>query len=171
MYKTVGGTPQIHFISGTTNSQMARIPLEGGSNSISVNSATNLMYVALQGLKSMTVINGATNTAYDPTIITVDTQAPTLSITSPANQTLTGSSTVPVTGTASDDTSVTSVTYKVDTGSVLTATGTTSWSFTTAALSNGLHNIRINATDAAGLVTQKLLQVTVDNVAPNVSIT
>src|SRR5439155_606696 len=84
--------------------------------------------------------------------VTVDTQAPTVSITSPSNNTSTSAAAIPVSGTASDNVAVSSVTWKVDSGSVSTATGTTSWSFTTGTRSDGSHTIRVNATDTAGNV-------------------
>src|SRR5437899_11319077 len=97
------------------------------------------------------------------TLTLTDTTPPTLSITSPANQTSSFSNTTSVSGTSSDNVAVSSVTWKVDSGSVSTATGTTSWSFTTNVMSVGTHNIYVNATDVVGLVTQKLLQVTVES--------
>jgi len=85
---------------------------------------------------------------------------PTISITSPTNGTTINTATVQVSGTASDDTSVSSVSWKVDSGQVSTATGITSWSFTTGTLSAGPHTIQVNATDSVGLVTTSSISIT-----------
>ena len=81
-----------------------------------------------------------------------DTQAPTLTLTSPAGQAtgITGSPTFTV--TASDNIGVTAVDYQVDGESVGSASSTP-WSFTlpaTAAYTTGVHVIRARARDAAG---------------------
>ncbi|MDE1813381.1 MAG: HYR domain-containing protein [Thaumarchaeota archaeon] len=98
---------------------------------------------------------------------------PTLSISSPANNAIVNTATVPVSGTASDIVSVSKISWKVDTGAVSTISGITpgsnvNWSFTTNTLSLGTHTIQVNATDSAGLVT--ISTVTVTYAAPTGSI-
>src|SRR5207245_4823593 len=101
------------------------------------------------------------------TSITVDTTPPTVSITSPANNTSTNVPTLQVSVTASDTSGISSVTWKVDSGSVSTAStsnianDTTSWYFTST-ISDGSHTIRVNATDNAGNVAKTKIVVTVD---------
>ena len=88
---------------------------------------------------------------------------PTLTISSPGNHTIIFTAISTVSGTSTDNlggSGVSSVTWKVDSGSISTASGITPWSFTTPALSLGDHNIQINATDLAGLVTSKILVIT-----------
>jgi hypothetical protein len=53
-------------------------------------------------------------------------------------------------GTSSDDTAVTTVTWSNNRGGSGTATGTTSWSFTATGLSSGHNIITVDAADAAG---------------------
>src|SRR5439155_447347 len=78
---------------------------------------------------------------------------PTVSITSPANNTSTNTAALPVTGTASDSGSgVQKVEVSLDGDPFSLATGTTNWSFTTSSLSNGIHKILARATDSAGNV-------------------
>ncbi len=82
---------------------------------------------------------------------------PTISISSPINNAVVSTATVPVSGTASDVVSVSSISWKVDAGMVSTISGITAgpnvnWSFDTSTLSPGTHTIQVNATDSAGLV-------------------
>ena len=81
-----------------------------------------------------------------------DTQAPTLTLTSPAAQTtgITGSPTFTV--TTADNVGVTAVDYQVDGEAVGQATSSP-WSFrlpATSAYTTGVHVIRARARDAAG---------------------
>jgi large repetitive protein len=106
--------------------------------------------------------------------VTVDTTAPVApSITSFSPDTgivgdhITDASTVTLTGTAEANSTV-----KVYDGATLLGTASTNssgaWSYTTAALSNGAHNLTATATDAAGNVSvaSSAMPVTVDTVAP-----
>jgi hypothetical protein len=94
----------------------------------------------------------------------LDTVPPVVSITSPTNAaTVTGS--VPLTASASDNTSVARVRFLVNgvqTGPDLTsAPYTTNWN--TAAVANGSYTISAVATDGAGLTATATATVTVDN--------
>jgi len=103
-----------------------------------------------------------------------DTQPPATSITSPANG-ATVSGTVSVSATASDNVGVTRVEFFLD--GALQATDTTSpysWSWNTAAVANGSHNLHSEAFDAAGnrgVSTVVALTVNNDTQAPTTSIT
>ena len=99
----------------------------------------------------------------------IDTVPPTLDISFPNNNTVTSSTAPTVSGTASDDASISSVTWKVDDGAVSTASGTASWSFVPS-LRGGPNLIQINATDASGLVTSQVLQITLDSIPPTLSV-
>lgn len=102
---------------------------------------------------------------------TVDTIAPTLNVTSPADALLTNVTTVSVEGTTSDETS-SPVTITIAVGSqsytptIDSATGAFSQSVT---LSVGENTITITATDSAGKATTVTRTVTVDTTAPTIT--
>ena len=77
-----------------------------------------------------------------------------------------------VTGTASDNVAVASVTVSIDGGTLVTASGTTSWTFSTnsVALANGTHTIAGVVTDTSGNRATNAVSVTVanDTTAPSV---
>lgn len=93
------------------------------------------------------------NSVKSPTPVTLDTVAPTTSITSPArNATLRG--TVTLAASASDDVGVTRVDFLVDgvvRASDTTSPYSTSWSSRT--VRNGTHTVQSRAYDAAGHAT------------------
>lgn len=92
--------------------------------------------------------------------IAIDTTPPTLAVQSPANGTIVKTVAVSVSGTSSDDIDVASISWKLDSGPIYTATGTTNWFFTTGALSPGAHTISVNATDEAGNVARSFVSIT-----------
>jgi hypothetical protein len=108
----------------------------------------------------------------------VDTTPPSVSITGPtANSSYTAlSSTLGVSGTATDNVGVTAVTWTSDRGGSGTATGTTNWSVASIPLQSGTNVITIRAHDAAGNQGMDVLTVTYstgsegDPIAPTVSI-
>jgi hypothetical protein len=95
-----------------------------------------------------------------------DTTPPTVSITAPANG-ATVSSTISVSGTASDNVGVVGVQFKLD-GQNLGAEDTSapySISWNTSLVSNGAHTLTATARDAAGnTATSASISVTVNNV-------
>lgn len=98
---------------------------------------------------------------------------PTISIATPSDNALVETATIQVSGSASDTVSVSKISWKVDSGMVSTLSGITpgpgiNWSFTTNALSPGIHVIEVNATDSAGLVA--ISTVTITYAAPTESI-
>ena len=105
------------------------------------------------------------------TVDTVAPVAPTIASFSTDSGTvgdgITNDNTLTLTGTAEANSTV-----KVYDGATLlgtaTANGNGAWSFTTAALSNGTHNLTATATDAAGNTSaaSTALAVTVDTAAP-----
>ena len=131
---------------------------------------------------SATAYDAAGNSATATATVTVsnavkDTTAPTVAITSPANNS-TVSGAVSITATASDNVGVASVQFKIDgsnLGSALTVSPyTASWS--TSSYSNGSHTISAVASDAAGNSKTATATVTVSNAvkdttAPTVAIT
>lgn len=100
----------------------------------------------------------------------VDTVAPTLSVTSPVNGTVTNESTVTVAGVTNDETSSpVSVAIKVnnvDQGPVQVSEGGAFSKVVT--LTSGTNTIEITATDAAGKVATVTRTVEVDTAAPTI---
>ncbi len=103
--------------------------------------------------------------------------APVVTITSPTSaatySTLVNA--IGLGGTASDDVSVSSVTWRNQTTGVSgTATGTTSWTTPAIVLQSGANTLVVTATDGAGLTSTDTLTVTyttTTNTAPTVTIT
>ena len=107
----------------------------------------------------------------DPTTaadkFSIDTVAPSVSITSPADNAWVTTATPIISGTSSDSGSgVAKVEVSVDGGAYSLATGTTSWSFTTGSLGEGSHSVTARATDVAGNHQTDSITVKVDTVAP-----
>jgi chitodextrinase len=93
-----------------------------------------------------------------------DSTAPTVSILAPSAGTSV-SGVVNVTGTASDNVSVSKVQVNVDGGSYQLAGGTTSWSYSldTKSLSNGSHTINALATDSSNNAANASVIINVNN--------
>jgi len=124
---------------------------------------TNLVHLATNAVDS---VSG--NSLFAPfdtyfvttTNATVDVTPPVASIASPTSG-ATISSSLTISGTASDNVAVAKVEIQLDAGNWTTVTGTTSWSFilNTTSFLNGQHVISARATDTFG------------NVSPVVSVT
>lgn len=91
-----------------------------------------------------------------------DAVAPTISITSPtSNPSYTnGTSTISLSGTASDNVAVTTVVWSNDRGGIGVATGTNNWSIANIPLKYGINPLTVTAYDAAGNSTAANLTVT-----------
>jgi glycosidase len=118
---------------------------------------TNLVHLSTNAMDS---VNGKTLYApFDTYFVTstntvADLTPPTVLITVPASgATVVG--TISISGTASDNVAVASVQFSIDGGNWITASGTTSWSFSlnTQNMLNGLHTIDARATDTSGNVS------------------
>ena len=96
-------------------------------------------------------------------VIEVDVTLPTVTITSPTSNPSysTGSSSVTLGGTASDNIGVTQVTWVNSRGGSGTATGTTSWTASGIVLQGGANVLTVTARDAAGNTATGTLTVTV----------
>jgi len=105
------------------------------------------------------------------TIVTSDTLAPTVIISGPTTGTTyaTSSSFVTLTGTASDDVGVTSISWANSRGGSGTAAGTTSWSVVIP-LYSGVNLLTMTARDATGKSSTDTLTVTL-NLEPSIAIT
>jgi len=120
-------------------------------------STTNLVHLATNAMDS---VSGNTfYGAFDDYFVTstnavADLTPPTVLINTPINgATLVG--TISISGTASDNVAVANVQFSIDGGTWITASGTTSWSFSlnTQNMLNGLHTIYARATDTSGNVS------------------
>ena len=80
-----------------------------------------------------------------------DTQNPTVTITSPTSSPTysTGSSTISIAGSSSDNVGVTQVTWTNNRGGSGSASGTSSWSVSSINLQTGENTITVSARDAA----------------------
>ena len=97
-----------------------------------------------------------------------DTAAPAVVITSPTSAATftTTSSTLSLSGSASDNVGVTQVTWVNDRGGSGTASGTTNWSVNGIALASNVNTITVTARDAAGNTATDVISVTSNSVTP-----
>jgi YD repeat-containing protein len=148
--------------SGTTSWSAAGIPLQTGSNVITV-----------------TARDAAGNSAVDMLTVTyntvvADTTPPSVTIAPPAATAVATASTSTLTlqGTASDDVGVTQVSWSSNRGGSGMATGTTSWSASGITLQLGANVITVTARDAAGNLGSALMTLTQDDtISPSVAVT
>jgi hypothetical protein len=154
---TLNGTPVA--VTGTTAWSAAVTALKQGANTI----------VA-------TARDAAGNTQSASSIVIYDATAPSITIDAPANNSVFTTSSVNITGIASDNINVTQVTWSSSAGAIGTAAGTIKWS-AGVPLAVGTNLITFTARDAVGksssasiTITRPPLQVT-DTEAPKVWIT
>ena len=110
-------------------------------------------------------------------VLVVDTEPPTQLIVAPAagQQLPLGTTTVSAAGTAADNDAVQQVQYRLNGGTWLTATGTSSWTATLNGLTDGsAYTLEVRAVDVSGNVSvpsTRLFSVTGDGTNPTVTIT
>src|SRR2546428_492710 len=97
-----------------------------------------------------------------------DSTAPSIRISSPLNNTIVSSTTVVVTGTASDNVAVQTVELSTDGTTWIAASGTTTWSGSVT-LHAGTNVIYARATDTSGNRATVHIIVTVENAGPGSS--
>ncbi len=142
------------FSSGTTNWSVPSVPLQGGTNVITV-----------------TAQDAAGNKGTDVLTVTYtvpDTTAPSVAITGPTTSSTytTSASSLAIGGTASDNLGVAQVMWSSDRGGSGTATGGSSWSVSAIPLQTGTNVITVTARDAAGNQAMDTLAVTYAAPAP-----
>ena len=103
--------------------------------------------------------------------VSTDITAPSINITSPTTSAAysTTTSTISLSGTASDNIGVSAVTWTSDKGGSGTAAGTTSWSITNLSLQTGANLITVTAKDAVNNTSTDTITVTytaAGNLAP-----
>ena len=140
--------------SGTTSWSIAAVSLVAGTNTVNVR-ATDL----------------AGNTTIASATIIRDNTPPTVAITTNGGANFASNATpLSLAGTASDNFVVSSVTWSNNGGGSNAATGTTAWT-ASIPLASGSNAIVVTATDAAGNTATASITVTLDQVAPTVTIT
>lgn len=140
--------------TGTTNWSVDAVPLVEGSNVI-----------------TFTATDASGNTSTDKITVTLDTTVPQISIDDPASLTTTEAS-VSLTGTASDDRGISSISWSNSAGGSGTCSGTTSWSANNVPLTPGSNTITVTVKDIAGNTASDNVTLTFnDTVAPIVTIT
>ncbi len=177
-----GGTPTITGISLLNG---ATITLYNGVVQIGTATADNAgtwsftpltpLIGGKYDITATATLGGQTSGQSSVIIFTVNTTPPTISITSPANNTDVNMSTQTLSGTASDVISVSQITWKIDTGAVMAVSGITpastiNWSFTTPLIPDGFHIIQVNATNSGGLSTSKVFAITIDTTPPVITV-
>lgn len=139
--------------TGAASWSTGPVPLAAGQNGITI---TAYGKTGASAAQSIVVSYAAT-----PAMPSVDTTAPSLTIVSPANAMIqTSAASIVVTGTASDNTGVTSVTWSSSTAGSGACLGTTTWKTPAIPLLIGTNVITIRAADAAGNVAWRTAMVT-----------
>ncbi len=145
--------------------------LDGG-NYLNVSSALSQTFGSLSDNHHYVMVkafDGKGNSVTAQVNFTVDTTAPSISITSPSSGSYNNTGGVTVKWSESDTGSgIAKTEIKVDTGSWATITGT---SDALTSLANGAHTVGVRATDNAGNLNNVSVTFTVDTVVPVISIT
>jgi hypothetical protein len=170
-------TDTVITVSGTANDNDAVTAAtwsndRGGSGTASGTTSWTAANIGLQeGINTLTFtakdVSGNTGTTeLVITRIVPDTQAPSVTVSGPSETT---KATVTLTGTASDNKSVSKVTWSNDRGGGGTASGTTSWNAANISLQEGVNTITVTATDPSGNKGTAKIQINrpvVDTTAP-----
>jgi hypothetical protein len=139
--------------TGSVSWSTGPVPLAAGQNGITL---TAYAKTGASAALSIVVWYAAT-----PATPSADTTAPNLTIVSPANAMIqTSATSIVVTGTASDNIGVTTVTWSSSTAGSSACLGTTNWKTPAIPLLIGTNVITIRATDAAGNVAWRTAMVT-----------
>ena len=141
----------------------------GGSGTAQGTSSWTAANIALQeGVNTITVTatdaagNSGTGSIQITRVIP-DVDAPSVQVSGPS---ITSNPTITLTGTASDNIAVASVTWSNDRGGSGTAQGTGTWTAANIALQEGVNIITVTATDAAGNTGTAGIQVICDRTPP-----
>ena len=161
--------------NGYGNNGISSVTVNGASASGGTASGTatanwSATVTLVSGLNTITVVakdtlNNSTNKVVSVTYNPPDTQGPALTITSPLNNAVVTSASLPVNGTASDsglgNNGVSSVTVNgvSASGGTASGSGTANWS-TTVTLVSGLNMITVVAKDTLNNSTNKVVSVT-----------
>jgi hypothetical protein len=150
---SANGASGLAQVNGT-NWSATNIPLVTGANAITVTASNNSKTAS----QTVTVTRQAA-AAVVPTG-TKDTVPPTLTIASPTSTTVnTTLATYNMSGTASDNVAVASITWVTSTGNAGSANGTSNWAAQIPLL-KGFNQVTIRATDASGNYSWRSILIT-----------
>ena len=160
------GDPVTYFASGLPaglslmagNGYITGVPAAAGNYSVTASVSDGVLNSTPQVFAWS--VSAAPTSASTPS--TSDTSAPSIAIGSPTAAATYASSatTLALSGSASDNVSVVSVSWTSDRGGSGKASGTTNWSTGSIGLKMGTNVITVTARDAAGNQTSKALTVT-----------
>ncbi|MGQ9583403.1 MAG: Ig-like domain-containing protein, partial [Thermoplasmatota archaeon] len=133
--------------------------------------------VAAAGTHYIHIATGNNEYIFNITRLTAvnDTEAPGITVTSPANGSTVYNATIDVTGTASDNIGVAKVELSLSGIIWWLATGTTTWTYHNLTLGNGSNTIYVRATDQSGNTNTTSILVTystapADTTKPNITL-
>ena len=165
-----GSDPDGGTLTYTATGLPAGLVLASGTGMIAGTPTTGGTYSVTATVSDGTLTASRTFTW---TILAGDTSAPVIVINGPTlNATYTATtSTLVLSGTASDNVGVTQVTWASNRGGSGTASGTTAWTGWSVPLLSGTNVLTVTARDAAGNTATDVLTVTynVANVAPTLA--
>jgi hypothetical protein len=144
----------------------ATVTVNGNAVSVGSSGDFSTTFVLAQGTNTITVVatDSAGNTATIVKTVVLDTAPPAVAIASPADGSTIGTSVVHIAGTAEVGAQV------AVNGVVVVVSGTGAWT-ADLAFADGTQTITASATDAAGNTATATLTVTVDTLAPALSVT
>lgn len=159
-------------ISGTakdTDSGIKSLTINGQLVEVKVDGTFTVAITLAAGANTITTIatDNANNQTTDTRTITLDTTAPTLSVSAPADNSKTAQSLATITGTI-DETST--VTVRLNNDSPQNASITENGYSADVTFASGLNTITVTATDLAGNITSVVRSVTYDNTKPSLSV-
>jgi len=125
--------------------------------------------VALQpgvNVIAVTAVDGAGNSTTDVLRVTVDGQLPVVTITSPGSNFTSNTPAVTISGTASDDSGITQVTWTSDRGPSGAAVGTTNWTTPSIRLEAGTNVVTITVRDGSSNTASATVSIVYADSAP-----
>ena len=155
-------TDEIGIISFTINGVAVTVTHGAFSRAVTLATGTNTITIVAIGTQGNSTTNSRT--------ITLDQTAPTLTITTPADNSITGETPITVTGTVNE---AATVKARVGTGAWQTAQVYGASFIIQLTLANGQNTIEVTATDVAGNVVTATAKrtITFDGSAPALAIT
>jgi hypothetical protein len=151
-----------------TDAARIEVSVDGGEWSTIPNEAYDLTLDDGTHIVAIRAYDTANNVNQTSRSFIVDTTAPSVSISSPTDDSVIAASALDVYFAAEDASGITSLVLTVD-GTNINVKGTASYHL--SALSQGAHVLNLTATDAAGNIAWQEISFTVDTVAPAITIT
>jgi uncharacterized repeat protein (TIGR02543 family) len=158
-------------ISGTVTDASGVASLTVNTTAVTItNGSFSTAVTLVPGANSITIIATDTlgNSSTDTRSITLDQTAPTLTVSTPADNSKTAQALTTITGTINE---TSTVTVKLNSGTAQSAVITGSSYSADFTLASGLNSITITATDLAGNTSSAVRSVTYDDTKPSVAIT